>query len=396
MDNLLLFGREIPVGGRLSLFLDFWRSINPSSWVLDIVAQGYYIPFKQLPRSRGIRVTPLSGDYAPVLLDEVDTLLQKGAIEPVLENPSEGFYSTYFLVPKKTGDLRPILNLKPLNGLVDSPTFKMETLESVAKGVLPGDWLASLDLKDAYFHVPIHPRHRKFLRFAIHHQCYQYKVLPFGLTTSPRVFTKVLAPLMGVLRLQGIQAFPYLDDILLTAESRQVLIDNIQVALSVLNQAGFIVNLKKSSLIPSQDSVFLGARIQSRLNLIALPLEKAQRLQALAQSFRLGKSYPARRWLVLLGVIASVLPMVKMSRLRMRFIQMHFLPRWNRSIQGLAFQVPVNHTVFQHLQWWTNLDNLLSGLPLSLPEHQVVLTTDASSLGWGGVLGEEKQGGSSC
>ena len=55
--------------------------------------------------------------------------------------------------------------------------------------------------------------------------CYQYKVVPFGMTTSPRVFTKVLAPLMGGLRLHGVQAFPYLHDILLTAESRLVLED---------------------------------------------------------------------------------------------------------------------------------------------------------------------------
>ena len=148
--------------------------------------------------------TPVAGKYTSVLLDEVSALLHKGAVEPVLGKEREGYYSTYFLVPKKTGDLRPILNLKRLNTLIENPTFKMETLVSVLKGLKPGDWLLAVDLKDAYFHIPIHEESCKYLRFSIRGTCYQYKVLPFGLSTSPRVFTKFLAPIMGILRLQGI------------------------------------------------------------------------------------------------------------------------------------------------------------------------------------------------
>ena len=135
----------------------------------------------------------------------------------------------------------------------------METLNSIIQGLRTGDWLASIDLKDAYFHVPIHPASRKFLRFCINSQCYQYWVLPFGLSTSPRIFTKFLAPVMGHLRLQGIQIFPYLDDLLLSAESKHLLKEQISTTLNTLKQTGFIINLKKSSLVPTQDLVFLGA-----------------------------------------------------------------------------------------------------------------------------------------
>ena len=71
-----------------------------------------------------MRQTPLLDKYADVLLEEVSALLRKGAIEPVPEKERDGYYSTYFLVPKKTGDLRPILNLKRLNLCVVKPTFK--------------------------------------------------------------------------------------------------------------------------------------------------------------------------------------------------------------------------------------------------------------------------------
>jgi hypothetical protein len=85
-----------------------------------------------------------------VLLEEVVVLLRKGAIEVVNNFKSRGFYSTYFLVPKKTGDLRPILNLKPINGLVVTPSFRMGTLTFVVQDLRPGDWMAAMDLKDAW------------------------------------------------------------------------------------------------------------------------------------------------------------------------------------------------------------------------------------------------------
>ena len=72
----------------------------------------------------------------------------------------------------------------------------METLRSVIRFVKPGDWLASIDLKDAYLHIPICPSHLKYLRFAFHGDCYQLSVLPFGLNIASMVWTKVLAPIM--------------------------------------------------------------------------------------------------------------------------------------------------------------------------------------------------------
>ncbi len=78
--------------------------------------------------------------------------------------------------------------------------------------VRPRDWFAAIDLKDAYFHVSILPRHRPFLRFAFEGRAYQYKVLPFGLALSPRVFTKVVEGALVPMREQGIRILNYLDD----------------------------------------------------------------------------------------------------------------------------------------------------------------------------------------
>jgi hypothetical protein len=81
--------------------------------------------------------------------------------------------------------------------------FKMVTLREVIAAVQPGDWLISMDLKDAYFHVPIRPSQRKYLRFAFQGKVYQFKVLPFGATATPRLFTQVLVEVMALIRKGG-------------------------------------------------------------------------------------------------------------------------------------------------------------------------------------------------
>ena len=137
---------HIPVSGRLLFFHQNWQKFQPSKWVQAIISQGYKIPFKKVPMFSTIKMTPLSGQYALVLQEEVQTLLQKNAIQQVQNCPQEGYYSMYFLVPKKTGDLRPILNLKPLNHIIHKATFTMESLQSIVYSLQPGDWLATIDL----------------------------------------------------------------------------------------------------------------------------------------------------------------------------------------------------------------------------------------------------------
>ncbi len=144
--------------------------------------------------------TRVGPEQALVLEQEVNTLLRKDAIEvvPPLDRES-GFYSRYFIVPKKDGGLCPILDLQLLNRSVMCLKFKMLTVKQVVSQIRSEDWFVMIDLKDAYFHISILPSHRKLLRFAFRDEAYQYRVLPFGLALSPHTFTKcvdaALAPL---------------------------------------------------------------------------------------------------------------------------------------------------------------------------------------------------------
>ena len=100
------------------------------------------------------------------------------------------FISTIFLAPKKIGDFRPVINLKPLNQFVEKIHFKVENIRIALNCISPGDFMVSIDLKDAYFSVPIFQPHRKYLRFLWNFKRYEFTCLSFGYSLAPRVFTK--------------------------------------------------------------------------------------------------------------------------------------------------------------------------------------------------------------
>ena len=158
--------------------------------MVEVLREGYRIPFSAQPP---LSKEPISfSSYAPssikgaALEKELLELSSKGAVERA--PPTPGFYSRMFVVRKASGSWRPIIDLSTLNNYVTKTKFRMETVQSVLSSIRQGDWMISLDLKDAYFQVPIHPDSRKFLRFVTSSGTFQFKVLCFGLTTAPRAF----------------------------------------------------------------------------------------------------------------------------------------------------------------------------------------------------------------
>ena len=128
-----------------------------------------------------------------------------------------------------------------------------------------GDYAFKVDLQDAYFHVLIHPSSRKYLRFAFENKVYQFQVLPFGLNTAPRVFTRLGDTVTGYRHRLGSSVVPYMYNWLVHHPDHQVLLQNRVQLLKTLDLVGFILNRKKSELDLVQDIQFLG--IQLRLDL---------------------------------------------------------------------------------------------------------------------------------
>ena len=111
-------------------------------------------------------------------------MITKGVLETV-SDLDHGFYSHLFLVEKSSGGWRPVTDLTPLNELVQQTPFRMETPNSVLLTVRKNDFLASIDLKDAYFQIPVHPSSRRLLRFVSNDTVYQFKSLMFRTDDRP-------------------------------------------------------------------------------------------------------------------------------------------------------------------------------------------------------------------
>lgn len=194
---------SIPVrlGGRLSQFIDRWRGITSNPWVLQTVS-GYRIDFVSTPVQRR-RLNPLRFSKEEEMVEkEVQELLEKGAIERA-EDSSAEFVSNIFLVEKKDKGMRPMISLKDLNEWVEYNHFKMEGIHMLRNLLRRGDWLTRLDLKDAYLTVPMCQDQRDLLKFQWKGSMWRFKSLPFGLTSAPWCFTKVMRPIVAWLRTRG-------------------------------------------------------------------------------------------------------------------------------------------------------------------------------------------------
>ena len=264
--------------------------------------------------------------------------------------------------------------------------FRMESLAIVLKAPIRGRWATSIDLKDAYLHIPINQDHQRWLRFHIKDQAYAFRCLPFGLSTAPRVFTRVVKAVGAFLRRQGVQIHFYLDDWLITSQSLVMAHRHTDLVLRTLARLGFIVNLKKSHLQPTQSPIFLGARLDLLLGRVYPSQERICNLIECARIFNQAEYAPAAAWLKLLGLMASMVELVPWCRFRMRPIQLHLLYHYRPNLHPLSKPVPLSHIVHQELDWWEMESNLLVGRVFPVPPPQLVVTTDASKKGWGGHL----------
>ncbi|KAI2647325.1 Transposon Ty3-G Gag-Pol polyprotein [Labeo rohita] len=370
-------------------YLAAWKLLpNVSAWVLRTVEKGYSTQFGAPPPPfDGVFSTVVGPEQALVMEQEVVTLLRKEAIEVVPPHVREsGFYSRYFIVPKKDGGLRPIIDLRHLNRSVMKLKFKMLTIKQVVSQIRSEDWFVTIDLKDAYFHVSILPQHRKFLRFAFRGEAYQYRVLPFGLALSPCTFTKCVDAALVPLRLQGIRILNYIDDWLILAASESLAVQHRDVVLAHMKALGLRLNAKKSVLSPTQRTTYLGVVWDSTTMQARLSPARIESILAAVKRVKEGRSLTVKQFLQLLGLMAAASNVIPFGLLYMRPLQWWlktkgFSPRGNP-----LRMIKVTCRGLRALDMWRKPWFLNQGPVLGAPCRRVSLATDASLTGWGAVM----------
>ena len=373
------------MGGRLAHFAKKWEEITDNKWVLSIVRNGFRIPFIKIPPLSSVPIR-MSQSSSPFLREEIENLLNKRAVERVQNPETPGFYSRIFLVPKKNGKFRLILDLSLLNRYIEKQAFKIETVKSVRQAMRLNDWAVSIDLTDAYLHVPIHRQSRKYLRFVHEDQVYHFSALPFGMSLSPLIFSKLIDVIAAFLRQRAISVFPYLDDWLIKNLIHNRLITQTKICIQTIQSLGFLPNLKKSDLFPAQKFTFIGMEFLTQQNLVRVPADRVQNLILTIKKIMSAKHVSARTFLSLLGKLSAAADLVLLGRLHLRPLQMCLLSVWKPHILPLDHPISINGMIRSHLQWWINPIRFETGTSIHPPDPKFFLYMDASHYGWGAHL----------
>ena len=193
---------DYPPGGRLRFFAGAWA--RATRFQTKVVSSGLVLHWKgKMPP---LSLPKKSYKHPDPIVTHLVTKFEKAGVISKVPNQS-CFLSHVFKVPKASGEARLILNLTRLNKFLVPSTFRMTSHKMLQNLVNQGDFMAKLDIQDAYVHIPIQERFRKFLAFQWQGELFMYNALPFGLCTAPYVFTKMMEFPITILRKKGIKVY---------------------------------------------------------------------------------------------------------------------------------------------------------------------------------------------
>ena len=384
-----------PVGGRLQDFWQIWSLLGANQREVSILKDGYILPFKLRPPL--VRDPLISSGYAnPLrnlyLKEALHALIIKKAVERVRVQTSLAFFNRLFIVPKPNQKWRPVLDFSALNKFLSVKTFKMETPETI-QILQQGEWVTSLDFSEAYFHIPVHTRSRKFLRFHFQNQTYQFRALPFGLSTAPMEFTCVVKEVKLMAQCRRIRIHQYLNNWFIRAPTRESCHQGTQSLLALCQELGWIVNLQKSELEPKQVFEFVGYQYDLLHGLVKPTQNRWGSILQKVSCILPNPTCRVRKFMSLIGLLTAREKQVPLGRLHMRPIQWHPKRHW-KVPESLEKEIPVPRSLHPHLQWWTKETNVLQGQPLHPLHHALQVFTYASKEGWGAHLGDFTASGS--
>lgn len=368
------------------MFKDEWKKITSDSFILECI-QGYKIPFTGFVyQHKKPNVSFNSGKDLINCENAIEKLLRKGAIRKC--NYVKGqFLSSYFLVPKPDGDVRFILNLKDLNSYIKTEHFKLEDIRTACNLISKNSFMVVLDLQDAYLTVPIHKSYRKFLRFEFKGQIFEFLVLPFGLAPAPWVFTKITKPILRILRLLGYLSVLYLDDFLLIGGTVKECLQNLTATKEILLKLGFLVNTKKSSLIPTQRVNYLGFTIDSNQFIIELTDKRKIQVSSLIKSFIKKDKCSIEELASIIGSLIATCQAAKYGYLYTKILEREKILALEANNYNYNKKISVSVEMVDELKWWQQNINKNKKSLDKISSYDITIFTDASKTGWGATNG---------
>lgn len=378
--------------GQIRFCLPQWQRITEDRDILKLV-EGVVIELSDLPSPTRYINMCFSQDQTQAIDSEMKELLRKKVVVPCSHSPGE-FISPIFVVPKKDNKFRMILNLKKLNESVDHHHFKMETLKYALSLISQNCFFCSLDLRDAYFSVPVAPQSQEFLKFVWKGTLYKFTALPNGLASCPRMFTKLLKPVMAHLHKLGFISTIFIDDSLLIAHSEIECIQNVTASLALFELLGFVIHPVKSVLKPTHRIVYLGFVLDSVDMTVTLTEEKKVKIQNFAVQLLDMGVCSVRMLAKFIGQVVASFQGVMYGPLWYRQLEKNKLSGLKLGHGDYDSMVVLSEEAKIELKWWR--DHILTAynfIDTSHGDPTFVIFSDASLTGWGCYCELGKTGG---
>ncbi|KAM4795568.1 uncharacterized protein WCC33_000623 [Rhinophrynus dorsalis] len=268
----------------------------------------------------------------------------------------------------------------------------MEGIHCLRDLLLPSDWMVKIDLKDAYLTVPMAPTSQTFLRFFWNGQIWQFTCLPFGLSSAPWCFTKLLKPVVHFLRSRGVRMIIYLDDMLIMSQDKERLLSHTELTLRLLTSLGFLINWDKSVLVPSRSMEFLGFLIDSVHTSLSLPAGKVRSIRReLRVVLRKGR-FSLRTLARIVGLLAASIQAIFPGPLHYRALQRLKARHLQRGL-GYSDVIALSSDAREELVWWLKHLDAWNGRAIFGVAPDIVIESDASLVGWGARRGLVSTGG---
>ena len=381
------------VGGRLRLFSNEWQKLTSDTHILQAIS-AYKLEFENGPplsQSRPPVPYRLKHDEKCAVDAEVEKLLSKDVIE-ISDHEGGQFISNIFTRPKKDGGHRMILDLSELNEYITYRHFKMDTFDTARSLITKNCYMASLDLRDAYYSVPIAESDRKYLKFFWNNTLYHFKALPNGLGSGPRLFTKILKPPLAALRSIGHVITGYIDDSLLVADTKEEAARAVTDSAKLLAQLGFIIHPEKSIFEPTQEIEYLGFVVNSNDMLVSLPQSKKLEISDSCASLLSAVNPKIRTVAKVIGKVVAAFPAVQYGPLHYRKLESDKTAALKANFGHFDRKMQLTDEAKSELQWWIqNIDQSFSCIYRGKPDIEI--SSDASGLGWGATNGSTHIGG---
>ena len=380
------------IAGNIKNCIRNWQRLTSCPWTLETVL-GCKIPLLKQPKQL---VPPhpfkLTLSEQKIMDDEIVKLHNKGVIKQA-EHLEGEFISNIFLRPKPNGTFRLILDLTKFNDFVKYEHFKMFSLTMARQLITKGAYMASIDLKDAYYYVPIASEHRKYLRFVWRGTLYEYTCLPNGLASCPRIFTRLLKPIFATLGERGHILFPYIDDSFIVASSKTECAQAITELRELFVALGFSIHEDKSVLTPTHRLKFLGFYLDSSRMMVEITEEKVEKFtQAVDSIGSQGAKVKIRTVAGIVGLMTAYGPAVLYGGAHIKTLERCKNDALRKAKGDFEKCMRISPEGWEDINWWQE-HIACSPSPIVVCKPKVQITTDASLQGWGAHSVEVATGG---